>query len=437
MGASIWNGPLHAYGDMGNLVDPTTGLVIVPDPNSDAGPDLSFQGIGLLDFRYFYPKDKVQGYVGVVPAHYHNTTMVSANQIPGTVQTNNIAAAQTVTSGTAMTLAAASATTLTGATVTAIPIYPFAAGGGSLNSGTIVNAMALDFGFAFGTVVANNATVTVADSTLFSVGMPLVIAGVGTTVAGAAPLLTQVATIPTSTTITLISSALPLVSLNPAAIGTGNYWGPSENGFPLPTAALPYLAKGPALFLDDRQAVTRCIQIAGTSAACTGGTFLVSGYDIYGVPLTQLITVAAGASTTFSTKCFKYIASVVPQFTDTTAGHTYTVGTGDVFEFSARADIWEFTSAAFAGVTVPTTTGFVAAVTTSPATTTTGSTRGTIQSGTNGAGTGFTGGTASNGTVSSLAMTGRRLYMAQDIQLYNALRGVITNPAAFYGVAQV
>lgn len=437
MATSIWDGPQHSYGDMGNLVDPSTGLVIVPDPNSDSGPDLSFQGVGLLDFRYFYPKDKVQGYTGVVPSHYHNTTVVSANQIPGTIQTNNIATAATVTSGTAMTLAAASATTLTGAVVTAIPISPLPAGGGSLNAGTIVNVMALDFGFAFGTVVANTASVTVADSTLFTVGMPLVIAGVGSSVAGAVPLLTQVASIVDSTHITLVSNALPAVSLNPAAIGTGNMWGPSENGFPLPTAAMPYLAKGPALFLDDRQAVTRCVQVAGTNAGCVGGNFLVSGYDVYGVALTQLITVAAGASTTFSTKCFKYIVSVVPQFTDTTAGHTYTVGTGDVFEFAARADVWEFTSAAFGGVTVPTATGFVAAVTTTPATTTTGSTRGTIQSGTNGAGSGFTGGTASNGTVSSLAMTGRRLYLAQDILLYNQLRGVITNPSAFYGVAQV
>lgn len=437
MAASIWSGPLHSYGDMGNLVDPATGLVIVPDPNSDGGPNLAFQGNGLFDFRYFYPKDKVQGYTGVVPAHYHNTTMVSASQIPGTVQTNNIAAAQTVTSGTAMTLAAASATTLTGAAVTAIPISPLPAGGGSLNAGTIVNVMALDFGFAFGTCVAGSATVTVADSTLFTVGMPLVIAGVGSSVAGAVPLLTQVASIVNATSITLVSNALPAVSLNPAAIGTGNIWGPSENGFPLPTAAMPYLAKGPALFLDDRQAVTRCVQVAGTAAGCTGGTFLVTGYDTYGVLLTQLITVAAGASTTFSAKCFKYILSVVPQFTDTTAGHTYTVGTGDVFEFAARADTWEFTGAAFGGVTVPTSTGFLPAVTTSPATNLTGSVRGTIQTGTNGAGTGFTGGGASNGTVSALAMSGRRLYLSQDIQLYNAIRGVITAPVSFYGVNQV
>lgn len=438
MSTSIWDGPVHVYGDMGNLVDPSTGLVIVPDPNSDGGPSLMFQGVGILDFRFFYTKDKVQGYTGVVPAHYHIPTIVSINQIPGTVQTNNIAAAQTVTTAVAMVLAAASTTTLTGAVVTGIPIYPLQAGGGSLNAGTLTTAaIALDFGFAFGTVVAGNATVTVADSTLFTVGMPLVIAGAGSSVAGAVPLMTQVASIVSATQITLVSNALPAVSLNPAAIGTGNYWGPSENGFPLPTAALPYLAKGPALFLDDRQAVNRCVQIAGTNGGCVGGNFLVSGADIYGVAMSQLITVAAGVATTFSTKCFKYIFSVVPQFTDTTAGHTYTVGTGDVFSFCARNDVWEFTSAAFGGVAVPTSTGWTAAVATSPATTTTGDTRGTIQSGTNGAGTGFTGGAATNGTVSALAMSGKRLFMTQDIQLYNALRGVITSPVAFYGVNQV
>lgn len=426
-------GPLHIYGPLGNLLNaPGQGQansVILPDPNDDAGPTLIFQAVGIPDIRCFYGKDKISGFPGSAPGHLDLPTIQSADCIPATFQTNNIAAAQTVTTGVAMTPAAAS----TGIALN-VPVIPFV-GFGQFNSGApITTAMALDFGFAFGNCVSGNVQITVADSTQFRAGMPLVIAGVGNA-AGTSCLLTNVASIVDATHITLFNA--PNATNAAVPIGAGNLWPVSEtiNIAPTPTAHLPYLARGPGLFFDPQQGVQRGIQIAGTNAGCTGGNFLVTGYDSYGMLLTQLITLAAGVATSYSLKTFKYIVSVVPQFTDVTVGHTYTVGTADMFGFAARSDRWEYTNVSWAGGFMSIFTGWLAGVTTNPATNLTGDVRGTVQVSAQGGGSGI-GTNNSNGTIVSLAMSGRRLVMFQSQPMFNMINGVATDTRAIYGVTQ-
>jgi hypothetical protein len=82
--------------------------------------------------------------------------------------------------------------------------------------------------------------------------------------------------------------------------------------------------------------VGRGVSISGVSGGA-GGAFLVSGADTYGYPMTQTITVAAGANTVNSTKALKAIYSVVPQFTD---AHNYSVGTADLWGFGMYSTIW-------------------------------------------------------------------------------------------------
>lgn len=106
----------------------------------------------------------------------------------------------------------------------------------------------------------------------------------------------------------------------------------------------------------------------------TGITFLVSGYDTYGVPMTERITGAA-AGTATGKKAFASVISVQPS---AAAASTVTVGTSDVLglpvavvdaAYIAHAG-WNNTLADNAGT-------FTAAITTNPATATTGDVRGT------------------------------------------------------------
>lgn len=435
MSTEIKDGPIHVYGPLGNILNAPgqgqAGSVLVPDPNDDAGPSLFYQSVGILDVRCFYGKDKVIGFPGSIPGHIDLPFIQSVDCIPATFQTNNIAAAQTVTNGVAMVAAAAA----TGITLN-VPIIPFL-GYGQIGSGAVVTTgMALDFGFAFGNCVTGNVQITVADSTQFRGGMPLVIGGVGNA-AGTACLLTNVLAIVDATHITLTNA--PAATNAAAPIGTGNNWPVSEavNVTPTPTAAQPYMARGPGLFYDPQQAVQRGIQIAGTNAGCTGGTFLVTGYDAYSMLMTQLVTVAAGVATSYSLKSFKYIVSVVPQFTDVTVGHTYTVGTADMFGFAVRSDKWEYINVCWNGAFMTASQGWIAAVTTTPATNLTGDVRGTVQtSGQGGAGGGGIGTNNSNGTIVALAMSGRRLVMFQSQPLFNVINGTVTDTRTMYGVTQ-
>ena len=157
--------------------------------------------------------------------------------------------------------------------------------------------------------------------------------------------------------------------------------------------------------------VGRGVSISGVSGGA-GGTFTVAGYDIYGYPMTQLVTVAAGANTVNTLKTFKVIVSVTPNFTD---AHNYSVGTADIYGFGILATYFGDVRINWDSAVVTANTGFVTADTTSPATTATGDVRGTyaVQS-------------ASDGT--------RRLIM----RVTPTLIGLVTNPTTgLFGQLQV
>ena len=425
MAASNTDGPVYTFGDLAKLTAAFGG--VVPDPNPDAGPSLTYQADGFIDPRFWFAKDKVQGYTGSVPGHLDLPFIQSARGVPAALASNNIAAAQVVTTGVAMTLASASV----GVTLN-VPIHTFAAW---INSGAVVTAaIALDFGFAFGNCTSGSTTIPVADGRNFAIGMPLVIGGVGNS-GGTASLLTIVtAVVASAGTNTITVANAPLATNATAPIGFGDIWtlqGPNLVSTPL--AAQPWIAKGTSLVFDARQGIARGVQIVGTVSA-TGGTFTVRGYDIWGVPMSQTITVAAGASTGWSTKCFKYISSVTPNFTDAT--HNYTVGTSDVFDFHYRNVRWEDTDVSWAGTYVTNSTGWVGADTTAIATALTNDTCGTTQVSASGGGSPVTGAAASNGTVSSLAMSGRWLAMGQFLAINDVLRATADDQTALFGSIQ-
>jgi len=406
----------------GELSPPQSQPII--DPNTDASPSLFYQGTGVPDPRVMYQKDRVQGGAAVVPAFFAPARMKSTGQIPAALGAANVAAAQHPVLNTAMTLV----TTATLGVALNIPIRPFS--GAQNGSAPVTAAIALDFGFAFGNCTSGSTTIVVSDWGLFSVGMPLVIAQVGNS-GGTVPLLTTVTALTDATHIVVASA--PLATNTAAPIGTGDLWGgmnASGQAQP-PLAASPYLSGGPGAFLDTRQTISRVVRIVGLSGS-TGGIFTVAGWDIYGQPMTEAITVAGGAQTIYGAKCFKYIASVTPNFAD--SSHNYTVGTGDVFGFAFRTLVWEDTVAFWAGAPQVTFTGWLAGVTTTPSSTT-GDVRGTLQTGAAGAGSGI-GSNASNGTVSALVMSGRRLEISQFINTAAMLAATPSNAATLLGATQ-
>lgn len=126
-------------------------------------------------------------------------------------------------------------------------------------------------------------------------------------------------------------------------------------------------------FYNRSTCVGRCVSVTGVGSG-SGGTVTIKGYDIYGLPMTQTVTVAAGANTVNTTKAFKVVTSVTPNFTDT---HTLAVGTADIFGFGILASFFGDCLINWNSALVTATTGFVAADATSPATATTGDVRGT------------------------------------------------------------
>ncbi len=118
--------------------------------------------------------------------------------------------------------------------------------------------------------------------------------------------------------------------------------------------------------------ISRAVRIV-SGGDDSNATFTVKGYDIYYYPVTETITGANGTAT--GKKAFKYIASITPA--GTLSGSAVTVGTTDVMGLPLRADYVSETDISMASTWVTASTGFTAAVTTSPATATTGDVRGT------------------------------------------------------------
>lgn len=433
MAATALDGALIVYGDLANIPAGLLTTEGVPDPNSDAGPSLLFQGHAVIDPRVLYVKDKILGWRGSVQSHFDMSVLETVRAIPIALSTTAISAAVAVVSGTGMTLPTTNAL---GFNVN-VPVRQFSP---VLNGGSVVTtALALDFGFTFGTAVSGATAMVVNNALDFHVGMPIVCAPIS---GSAAPLLTIVTAIVLSTN-TLTLQTAPAFSAT-VAIGTGDLWGPNEvpPGFQNPQAAMPFTARGPGLFLDARQGVARCISIT-TGSAATGGNFLISGMDVYGEPMSQLLVTSASSTTYYTTKCFKYLTSVVPQFSDSGSNHTYAVGTGDVFGFAYRAKFFEDTMLYWGGVQVvggaigtATANGFLAADDTAPATTSTGDVRGTFQVGV-GAGTKVLNGPASSGSLSSLVLSGNRLEMIQRIPAIQMTLALQSAPYYLFGQTQV
>ena len=136
-------------------------------------------------------------------------------------------------------------------------------------------------------------------------------------------------------------------------------------------------------FYNPLNMISRAVSIT-SGAGASGGTFTIAGYDIYGYPMTQNLVSTGATVTVTTTKCFKFVTSVTPKFTDGTG--TYTVGHADVYGLPLAADYFSDVDIYWNNAIQAAST-FTAAVKTT-ATASTGDVRGS-----------FTPGSSSNGTI--------------------------------------
>lgn len=129
--------------------------------------------------------------------------------------------------------------------------------------------------------------------------------------------------------------------------------------------------------------VPRNITVAVThGSSVVAMTILVSGYDEYGVSMSELLTITAtGTSKTAAgAKAFKYIESIALTSAGDSTTNTLNLGWGDVlglpYALPAKSDL--FTNGTFFNEVLESTAPTVVAAVTDAATTTTGDVRGTV-----------------------------------------------------------
>lgn len=129
------------------------------------------------------------------------------------------------------------------------------------------------------------------------------------------------------------------------------------------------------------QALSARVLAVTTATGGTYATATISGYDIYGYPQVEQITLVA-ASQVAGKKAWKYVKSVVLSGGTADTTHAYSVDTTDVYGLPIRSDTFGDITVNYA-TSLTAVTGITAATSylpsdrTSPATATTGDTRGT------------------------------------------------------------
>ncbi len=352
------------------------------DYNPEAGPSLFFNGVGILDTRLPFAYEPGQDFGNVTAGWLGVDNITTFSAAPAALSSTAIAAAAATTLSTPMTLVAASSST-TG----------IASGLGITRSDTGVNVTGL-----LGIDAYTSVSGYICNGTSGTAGNLLIV----TTASAIPPLTIGMVLAPTGGSACTITGFGPGTGTTGGGLGlTGVYTvsGPAQSvgtsGSPVTVTAtlgtatgnsvsnrrLPFGSAGTIQLWNPQALSGRAVAIYPVSGTPTGNiTFTVAGYDIYGYPMSEAISLTSGSTQNTAVpgkKAFGYIASVTPSATDTV---TYSVGTTNIFGLPLRSDsfgdilINYATSLSPALITAN--TGYVAAVTI-PATTTTGDVRGT------------------------------------------------------------
>jgi hypothetical protein len=380
MAVSAFSGPLVSFGQSPYSAQ---------EYNPELGPSLFYAGQGLLDPRT--PFTYVPGNaVGNCAAGFQGTTNINTlNYQPYTKGVAAIAAAANVVANVPMTLVSANSTT-TGVAVSSYTV--------NFNTGALVSGLVMLDGLTSFTGVVAAGVLTVSSLT-GTVIIGMTISGTGVTTGTT---ITSQLTGPTggAGTYTVVGSTTVSSTTITGVTSNSTYGNTSLR--------LPFGQGGTVQMWNPQALCARTVAITAAASAVGTVTFLVSGYDIYGVPMTERIASTASTQTA-GKKAFKYIASVTPSATDAI---NYSVDTLDVFGFPLRSDFWADVNVDYNAAHLTASTGYLAAVTTSPATTTTGDVRGTY-------------------AVQSAADASKRLFFSQTPLVTN-----VGSNAGLFGVTQ-
>ncbi len=372
--------------------------------NPDLGPSMFWGGAGLMDPRlaYAYQPGRARsagvfGWLG-----FDNITTISA--VPYTKAAGAIVASANPTGATLRLVSANSATT-------GVYITPSItrADTGAVDTNGGAGLVALD-AYASCTASFSNGVMTITANSAMPITPGMVVLTTGGTVSqgtAAGTVITQqltagtgglgvAGTYQTNSNLTATSGTVTLALANPTQ------------------CAVPFGQPFNVRMWNPMALIGRAVAVTAAASA-TYATATVSGYDCYGFPLVEAITLSAGSQVS-GKKAFKYIKSVVLSGGTADTTHAYSVDTTDVFGLPLRSDsfgdILINSATSLTAVTLITAATSYLPADRTAATTTTGDVRGTYA--------GFTSSTGAN-----------KLIIRQSPQAFN-----IGSTAGLFGVTQ-
>ena len=320
MANTSFSGPIIVFGQ--NPASPS-------DYNPDiGGSSLFYAGTGILDPRTpftFFPGESQSaldyGWLGA-----DNITTLSA--VPYTAAAAAIVASANPTSATLSLVTSSSSTT---------GVYYNSTNFVRSDTGASDTVLALDAYASVTGSVANGVLTVTASSSQMPIGPGMVILTTSGTVSQGTALGSQiVAQLTTTGTYSTVSQGTTgtyqLTGNLTATSGTVTlaYQNVQQCG-------VPNNVQTPSQFNWSPQALLgRAVSITAAASA-TYATATVNGYDIYGYPMSEAITISAGNAVN-GKKAFKYIKSVVLSGGTADTTHAYSVGTADVFGLPLRSD---------------------------------------------------------------------------------------------------
>jgi hypothetical protein len=366
MSITSFSGPIVVFGQ--NPSQPA-------DYNPDLGSSLFYAGGGILDPRTpftYYPGEaqSAQDF-----GWYGFSDIVSFNGVPYTNSTAAIVASANPTSATLSLVKTNSATT---------GVY-YSSVFTRSDTGATDTVLALD-AYASVTASASNGVLTVTVNGNMPIGPGMVLLSSSTTVTGG--------TLGASSGVYVVSQLTTTGTATSVGVGQTGTYQLSQNvsfssgtvtlAYPnVQSCAIPTNGQTPSVWLWNPMAmIGRAVSITAAASA-TYATATVNGYDVYGYPMTEAITITANSTVT-GNKAFKYIKSVVLSGGTADTTHAYSVGTTAIVGLPVRADTAAevvvnagASQVALTANTAFAANGFVPADRTTPSATT-GDVRGTI-----------------------------------------------------------